>query len=108
MSIQSDPQLSPKFLGVRPRDKKGFDALPSRMDAKRLNKWILNSAGGIQHMLIFSMLQPEASLATALADKSKAAQSFWPEGRLATFDRRIAAMLPPDSLLRDALAIIPV
>jgi hypothetical protein len=28
-------------------------------------------------------------------------------GRLATFDRRILALLPPDSDLRDAVAIIP-
>ena len=29
------------------------------------------------------------------------------QGRLATFDRRILGLLPPDSVLRDALAIIP-
>ena len=29
------------------------------------------------------------------------------QGRLATFDRRILGLLPPDSALRDALAIIP-
>jgi hypothetical protein len=29
------------------------------------------------------------------------------EGRLATFDRRILGLLPPDSALRDAVAIIP-
>jgi len=30
------------------------------------------------------------------------------QGRLATFDRGIAGLLPPDSVLRDAVAIIPV
>jgi toxin-antitoxin system PIN domain toxin len=29
------------------------------------------------------------------------------QGRLATLDRRISGLLPPDSLLRDAVAIIP-
>ena len=42
------------------------------------------------------------------------AHRFWPldlailhQGRLATFDRRILGLLPPDSVSRDALAIIP-
>jgi len=30
------------------------------------------------------------------------------QGRLATFDRRILGLLPPDLVLRDALAMIPV
>ena len=29
------------------------------------------------------------------------------QGRLATFDRRVLGLLPPDSVLRDAVAIIP-
>ena len=29
------------------------------------------------------------------------------QGRLVTFDRRILGLLPPDSVLRDGLAIIP-
>ena len=29
------------------------------------------------------------------------------QGRLATFDRRILALLPVDSILRDAVAVIP-
>ena len=29
------------------------------------------------------------------------------QGRLATFDRRILGLLPPDSVLRDAVAIVP-
>jgi len=29
-------------------------------------------------------------------------------GRLATFDRRVLGLLPPDSVLRDAVAIVPV
>jgi predicted nucleic acid-binding protein len=33
--------------------------------------------------------------------------AIWHQGRLATFDRRISGLVPPDSVLRDAVAIIP-